>query len=145
VIAIIIIAAIVVVFVLPGMNPSPQPNVEIHLYGDEISGAKFGFGFSPDSVTSPGPTLNFTVGDVVKVTFHNIGAFLHNFAIVSELSSDAPVLFNSQIASASNPVTAGGSGSVIFTVNQAGNFYYICQVSGHVALGMYGNVTVTQD
>jgi hypothetical protein len=66
----------------------------------------------------------------------------HNFAIVNAKSSTATVLWSAQVGSLSNPVNQGSSGSVTFTVGSAGNYYYICQVDGHVALGMWGNVVV---
>ena len=66
----------------------------------------------------------------------------HNFAIVDTKSSTGTVLWSAQVGSASNAVAAGSSKSVTFTVGNAGNYYYICQVDGHVALGMWGNVKV---
>jgi uncharacterized cupredoxin-like copper-binding protein len=103
----------------------------------------YGFGNSASSISSPGPALTFTAGETVKVTLQNSGTMLHNFAIVGTKSSTGTVLWSSQIASASNPVTAGSSASVTFTVGAAGSYFYICQVDGHVALGMWGTVTVT--
>ena len=90
----------------------------------------------------PGPALTFTSGEQVTVTLHNAGTMPHNFAIVNAKSSTATVLWSAQINSASNGVAPGSSSSVTFTVGDAGSYYYICQVDGHVALGMWGNVTV---
>ena len=67
----------------------------------------------------------------------------HNFAIVTSKSDTTAVLWSSQIASSSNPVAPGHSASVTFTVGSAGNYQYVCQVDGHAALGMYGDVVVT--
>jgi len=53
-----------------------------------------------------------------------------------------PVQFSAQIRSASSPLQHGESGSVVFTVTQAGDFYYICQVPDHADVGMYGQVVV---
>lgn len=40
-------------------------------------------------------------------------------------------------------IAPSGSGSVTFTPNQTGNFYYVCTVPGHISLGMWGKVVVT--
>ncbi len=85
----------------------------------------------------------YKVGDTIKVTLVNSSpAVPHNWAVVNAQSSTAPVQFNAQIQSGSNPVAPGGSASVTFTATTAGTYYYICQVPGHVALGMYGSFVV---
>ncbi len=129
-----------------GSNQIGSPNVTIQLYEGEITvnGQVHGaFGNSKDNLTSPGPTLNFKVGDIVKITVNNVGTLAHNWAIVTDKSSLNSVLFNAQIGSGSNPISPGSSGSVTFKVSQSGNFNYICQVPGHVDLGMYGNVVIS--
>ncbi len=131
--------------VLPnvGSSSSPTPNVNIMLYEGEISSTLYGFGYTSGNLTSPGPTLTFNVNDVVNVTITNVGQMPHNWALVSNnQSSSAPVLFNAQIASPSNPLQHGQSASLAFTVTKLGNFYYICQVPGHLNLGMWGTVVV---
>jgi uncharacterized cupredoxin-like copper-binding protein len=132
--------------VLPNVssaNTAPSPNVSVQLFEGEISSTLYGFGYSSNSLTSPGPTLTFKVSDVVNVTVTNVGQLPHDWAIVNgNQSSSAPVLFNAQIASPNSPLQHGQSGSVVFTVTQAGNFYYICQVPGHENVGMWGNVIV---
>ena len=112
------------------------------LYAGEKSTSVYGFGNSATSISSPGPTLTFTAGETVTMTLQNVGTMNHDWAIVSTKSSTGTVLWNAQIASAASPVAAGSSGSVTFTVGSAGNYYYVCQVDGHVALGMWGNVVV---
>jgi plastocyanin len=114
----------------------------VTLYAGEITNSQYGFGNSSTTITSPGPTLTFISGQTVTVTLHNTGANPHNFAVVSTKSSTGTVLWNSEIKSASNPVSPGSSASVTFTVGDPGNYYYICQIDGHVALGMWGNVIV---
>ena len=115
---------------------------QVNLYAGEKTTSSYGFGNSASSISSPGPTLTFTSGDVVTVTLHNAGSMPHNFAIVDTKSSTGTVLWNAQVDSASNAVAAGSTGTVTFTVGSAGSYYYICQVDGHVALGMWGNVVV---
>ena len=126
-----------------GSESSPTPNVFLTIYSGEISGSVYGFGNSSSPLSSPGPTLNFKVGDVVNITLVNIGQMPHNLAIVSANQSDASVLFGGQIGSDSAPLQANQSASVIFTVTKAGDFYYICQVDAHLQLGMWGNVVIT--
>ena len=129
----------------PSTSPTPSPtdsNVEITIYGGE-TGNGFGFGTTPNSLQSPGPTLTFKVGDTVRLTFVNESPSIpHNVAITNAQSSTATVMFNAAVGSGSNPIQAGGTNSVIFTVTQAGNYFYICQVFGHVQSGMWGNVVV---
>lgn len=69
----------------------------------------------------------------------------HNFAIVNtKTDGNTNLAFNgAQVASASNPVAPGGTGSCTFTLDKYGTYYYICQVDDHVSLGMWGTVTVT--
>ncbi len=115
---------------------------QINLYAGEKTTSLYGFGNSARSISSPGPTLTLTSGDTVTVTLHNAGTMPHDFAIVDAKSSTANVLWNSQVAPTSTGVAAGSSGSVTFTVGNTGNYYYVCQIDGHVALGMWGNVVV---
>jgi uncharacterized cupredoxin-like copper-binding protein len=119
-----------------------QAQTQYNIYAGEINSSTYGFGNSATTITSPGPTLTFTAGETVTVTLHNAGTMDHNWAIVNSKSSTATVLWNAQVQSPSNPVAPGSTGSVTFTVGSAGNYYYICQVDGHVALGMWGNVVV---
>lgn len=119
-----------------------QAATQITLYAGEKTSSLYGFGSSASSIGSPGPTLTFTSGEVVTVTLHNAGTMAHNLAIVETKSSTGTVLWSAQIGSSSNAVAAGSSNSVTFTVGNAGDYFYICQVDGHVALGMWGNVHV---
>lgn len=118
--------------------------VNITLYEGEINnGANGAFGNSSSSLTSPGPDLEFHVGDVVHITVNNIGKLSHSWAIVSDKANVNTVVFNSVVKSGSDPILPGQSASTTFTVDKAGSYYYVCQVPGHVDLGMWGNVKVT--
>jgi plastocyanin len=132
------------VSVIPGVTTttSTTPNVTITLYEGAISPSLYGFGYSSNNLVSPGPTLTFKVGDIVNVTVTDVGQLPHNWAIVSTNQTSAPVEFNAQIRSGSNPLQHGESDSVVFTLTKAGDFYYVCQVPGHVDLGMWGKVVV---
>jgi plastocyanin len=111
----------------------------------DIYASEYKFGTSASNLASPGPTLTFTAGQSVTITLHNVGIAPHNFAITTDkVDGSNNLAFNgAQIGTASNPVQPGGSASATFTVGTAGSYYYICQVDGHVSLGMWGTVTVT--
>ena len=118
----------------------PKPNVSVTLYAGEVSPTLFGFGNSATSITSPGPTLTFTVGDVVNMTVFNAGTMPHNWALVASNDTSGKVLFGAKIDSGSVPISVNETASVAFRVTKAGNYFYICQVVGHVQLGMWGSV-----
>jgi nitrite reductase (NO-forming) len=122
--------------------PLPPPNVSVTLYAGSVSQTVYGFGNSATSITSPGPTLTFKVGDVVNMTVVNVGNMPHNWALVTTNQTSAKVLFGAQIDSGSVPIEMNQTGSVVFKVAQSGNFNYICQVPGHVSLGMWGSVVI---
>jgi uncharacterized cupredoxin-like copper-binding protein len=142
-IAIVVIIIIVVgVVIALYMKPSPSNSTQLTLYAGEVNSAQYGFGNSASAITSPGPTLNLKVGQSYTVTVTNAGTMPHAWEITSLKETGSNVLFGAQIQPISY-LAPGASGSVTFTPNQAGNFYYICPVPGHVALGMWGNVVVT--
>jgi plastocyanin len=120
------------VLVFPHVSYAQTPNVEITLYGKE-----YGFGYTETSINSPGPTITFAEGDVVNVTFYNVGATNHGWELVTARSGGTE-LFSAYIA----PIAPGTHASVVFTVTQTGSFYYICPVAGHADLGMWGQVNV---
>jgi uncharacterized cupredoxin-like copper-binding protein len=118
------------------------PNVTVTLYAGEINSNEYGFGFAANSLTAPGPTLTFKVGDVVKVTVHNVGTLPHSFEINTQNTTKGQALFSSEI----NPgtfISPGKSASIVFKVTEAGEFYYICPVPGHAELGMWGHCKIT--
>jgi uncharacterized cupredoxin-like copper-binding protein len=120
------------------------PTVNIVLYAGEYSSDKMGFGLSPNNLTSPGPTLHLKTTDIVSVTIVNSGKVPHAFAVTDMPRSGANILFNAQVASATNPLEPGQQTTVVFTPNYAGStFYYICPISGHAEAGMWGSVIVT--
>jgi uncharacterized cupredoxin-like copper-binding protein len=63
----------------------------------------------------------------------------HNWAMVDAKSATANVVFGARV----NIILGLGNSTLTFTPTQAGNYYYICQVVGHFAAGMWGTVTVT--
>ena len=120
------------------------PTVNIVLYEGEISESQYGFGYSPNTLTSPGPTLRFLTSDIVNITVVNVGKMPHAFAITGAPQIDANVLFNAEIGSANNPIKPGQEGSVIFRPNLTGStFTYICPISTDIESGMYGSVVIS--
>jgi len=128
--------------VFVGVGAPPKPNVSTTLFAGEVSMMQYGFGNSATAITSPGPPLTFKVGDVVNMTVFNAGTMPHNWALVSANQTSASVLFGAKIDSGTNPIPVNETGSVTFTVTKAGDYFYICQVPGHLQLGMWGNVVV---
>jgi nitrite reductase (NO-forming) len=119
------------------------PTVTITLYAGEDSEGKLGFGTDANVLTSPGPTLRFTVTDVVGITVVNVGKMPHAFAITSMPKTGSASLFDAAVASGSDPLQPGQMRTVIFAPSNAGSYYYICPVPGHAEAGMWGNVIVT--
>ncbi|MDJ0269179.1 MAG: plastocyanin/azurin family copper-binding protein [Aigarchaeota archaeon] len=145
-----LLLAVAVVLLFPAGAPTTppaaeeeKPAIEITIIGGEIDG-KFAFGIRGEDLSSPGPDIRVKVSETVKVTFINIGRIPHSFAVVSEKKFDAPVLFNAAIGSAARPVQPGEQGTTIFKPNKPGIYNYVCQVPGHIELGMYGNLIVEE-
>jgi plastocyanin len=153
-----IIAIVVIVIIIVGAvayyetnkgSSTPTNATPLTLYEGELANPTstnvYGFSTSSgsSSLTSPGPTLQLTSGTTYKMTVYNIGAMGHNWAIVNAESSTASVQWGAIIRSSSNPIPAGSSDSVTFTAGSAGTYYYICQIPGHVTLGMWGTVIVS--
>jgi nitrite reductase (NO-forming) len=121
--------------------PSQAPGVTITLYAGEV-GTSLGYGLSANNITSPGPTLYVNYSEIVKVNLINVGIMPHAFEVTNVAATNSTMLFNSAIGSATDPISPGGSGSVTFTANQNGTFYYMCPVPGHVEAGMWGEFIV---
>ena len=128
----------------PGQAPiAGPPTVVITIYGGELPGGKFGFGLSPDNITTPGPTIRVKQGDVVEIRFVNLGKLRHGFVVTPAVSKTNPeVLFGALIGTASNPIAPNGEGSVIFVADTPGEFFYQCPVANHGPKGMWGKFIV---
>jgi nitrite reductase (NO-forming) len=88
------------------------------------------------------PEFRVKSGDEVTFTTVNAGKSFHAFGIVSDPENFNSILWNSAIASASNPLKPGESGTVTFTAGAPGTYYYICTVPGHALQGMKGSFIV---
>ena len=139
----LIVAVVVIVIIVGGVLAyvlTRPGTVAVEAIQWMSTASEYKFGTSAGSLSSPGPTLTFTAGQTYTITLHNVGTMLHNFAIVTTKTDGSTSLAFSgaQIGSASNPIVAGSTGSCTFTAGTSGNYYYICQVDGHVSLGMWG-------
>ncbi len=120
-----------------------------------------GFGVEGEDITSPGPTIRVRKGETVTITFENAHYYedgrpfqsSHNFTVVED--KDVPVLQMEPLWGAHvggsfqglgvDPnLKAGERGSVTFTAETAGEFYYVCAVSDHIVNGMWGRFIVEE-
>jgi len=128
----------------PEVTQPSTIRINLNLGEVELSGP-YGFALEDGKINSPGPQIVVKVGDVIIITATNIGQLPHSFAIAAEAKEGADPLFNSQIGSGSSPVVAGETGTVTFTVGQAGTYSYICQVPGHATIfEMFGTFIVEE-
>ena len=88
------------------------------------------------------PDIVVNVGDEITINIVNEGVMPHAFGVVTDPDDVNSVIFNSAIGSASEPLTSGADGSVTFIASEPGEYYYICLVPGHSALGMQGKFIV---
>jgi uncharacterized cupredoxin-like copper-binding protein len=76
-------------------------------------------------------TITAKAGQPVNVTLENSGALEHSF-LVDELGVN------------SGTIAPGQTGTVSFTLTQAGTYTFYCNVAGHKEGGMVGTLTVTE-
>ena len=88
------------------------------------------------------PTINMEVGDKVVFDVVNNGKSFHSFGVSTEDEGFGGIVSGSEVASASNPLKPGESGSSEFIAGEEGVFYYICTVPGHREQGMVGKIIV---
>ncbi len=110
---------------------SNSPPQKITLYEGEVNSTAYGFGLSPNELTSPGPQLNLAQDATYTVTVYNIGTKPHNWAIIG--AQWAPIVtngaltplkpisttftqFGAQIGSDADPIQPGSNGTVTFTI-----------------------------
>ncbi|MGI0055948.1 MAG: plastocyanin/azurin family copper-binding protein [Nitrosarchaeum sp.] len=88
------------------------------------------------------PTINASVGDKIVFNVENEGKSFHAFGVTADKEGFAGIFPSSTIATASNPLKPGMTGSSEFTPSKEGTYYYICTVPGHRDLGMVGEIIV---
>lgn len=128
-------------FPIEAQVQAATPTVQFNVIGGE-AGKGFAFAFEGQQLTSPGPTITVKSGDVVKITFKNVGATAHAFSVNMDKDDRSPIVFRSNVGTGARPLTPRQEGSVVFVVNEPGTYYYICPVPGHAFLGMWGEFKV---
>jgi nitrite reductase (NO-forming) len=88
------------------------------------------------------PEIRVNSGDEVTVTSSNLGKSFHSFGVVTNPEDFNSIIWDSEIASASNPLKPGEGGSTTFIAGAPGTYYYICTVPGHALQGMQGSFIV---
>jgi len=88
------------------------------------------------------PTINMEVGDKVVFDVINNGRSFHAFGVTTEDEGFGGVVPGSEVATASNPLKPGESGTGEFIAGEDGVYYYICTVPGHREQGMVGKIIV---
>ena len=153
IIAIVVIAVVAAIFILPSIT-QPAPKEEkptttptatetvkefvLKIIGGEIDVTKYGYAFEGEELQSPGPDIRVKVGTKVRIIFENIGNLPHTFAVTEEKKFDAEPLWGAGIGSPTNPIASKKAGEITFTPTKPGEYYYVCQVPGHIELGMWG-------
>lgn len=97
---------------------------------------------APPGEEGSNPEIRVNSGDEVTITAANMGRSFHSFGITTNPEDFNNVLWGSEIATATNPLTAGESGQTTFTAGAPGAYYYICTVPGHALQGMQGSFIV---
>ncbi len=137
-----------ILILLAGSVSAATIIVDVHaatsltLYAGDKSTSGYGFGDSASSISSPGPTLNLVEGTTYTMTVYNVGTMPHAWEIVPTKATSTSPTFGAGI-DITNYIPVGDSGTVTFTPDKTGNFYYVCTFPGHIALGMWGTVSVT--
>ena len=88
------------------------------------------------------PTIEAEVGDKVVFEIINAGKSFHSFGVTQDEEGFAGIIPGSEVATASNPLKPGESGSSEFIPGEEGIYYYICTVPGHREQGMVGQIIV---
>ena len=88
------------------------------------------------------PTINMQVGDKVVFDVVNDGMSFHAFGVTQDEEGFGGIIPGSEVATASNPLKAGESGTSEFVAGEEGIYYYICTVPGHREQGMVGKIIV---
>ena len=88
------------------------------------------------------PIINMNVGDKVVFNVDNGGKSFHSFGVTKDTEGFGGIIPGSEVATASNPLKPGESGSSEFIAGEEGTYYYICTVPGHREQGMVGEIIV---
>jgi len=83
------------------------------------------------------PTIRVKQGDTVEVTLTNDGVVPHNF-VIDELNVELP----KSASGGQEGLNPGEEGTVSFTADVKGTFFYYCSIPGHRQLGMEGQIVI---
>ncbi len=163
----IAVIAVGVILILQPRRFATVTTRHLVIVGGEVKDSPLfaGFAMVGQDITSPGPTIRVKKGDRVTITFVNVHGYSrlhrlsygiplpndglpHNFMVVKdkkELPEQDP-LWGAKIGELPylDGPKPGSGGSVTFTPDTAGMFYYICAIRGHVTVGMYGSFIVEE-
>lgn len=103
----------------------------------------FTFQGSDDFQFTP-PAATVQAGAQVTVTLENTGVLEHSWVLLSNRTDPAEATESSGLGGATTGIIAGGeTTSVTFAApSAAGEYTFVCAVSGHVDGGMVGTLTV---
>ncbi|MDO8386831.1 MAG: cupredoxin family protein [Polaromonas sp.] len=97
--------------------------------------------FTPDK-------LSFKQGETVRFVIRNKGKLLHELVIGTkkELDEHAAMMLKFPAMEHEEPymahVSAGKTGTLIWTFNRPGEFDFACLIAGHYQAGMVGKISV---
>ena len=132
ILGIVLSMLLVGVFLLPLRLGAVQTAsvVNINLFGSASSG----WGFTQNSMTSPGPTMTVNIGDLVNLTLTSVDGFPHKFFV--DYNGDGS-------PGSGEPASTTFTGTINYQFNAtiAGTFVYFCQF--HPGL-MRGTFTIQQ-
>ena len=122
----VVVACGILFGVLASTIPSQAATVAYTLYGETG-----GWGFSPATISSPGPTLYADQGDTVDLTLTGIDGPRHNWMLDYNANRGWD---------AGEPRSADFQGTTItysFVANRAGTFPYICEYHANNMVGTF--------
>lgn len=88
------------------------------------------------------PVIHANVGDEIIFDIINDGKSFHSFGVTRDTEGWENIIPGSEVASMSNPLKPGESGTSTFVPAEEGEYYYICTVPGHRIQGMVGTIIV---
>lgn len=104
----------------------------------ELTVAASDFAFAPSSA-------EMVAGEELTVTMDNVGSAEHEWIVLGagiRLTDEADFT-EDMVLARTDRVLGGESTTVNFTIDDTGTYQVVCLVTGHLASGMEGTVTVT--
>ena len=104
---------------------------DITLYGS----ASQGWGFTQQSMSSPGPIIDFQEGDLYNITLISVDGLSHQFFVDYN---------GNGIPDANDPVsqTFSSTTNILYAPDRTGEYPYYCNIHPSV---MYGNVSIVPE